>query len=130
MRSSIRIVTLVFAAAVPLIHCGPATAASGRSPIVWRGHQYCLYERGWNGAGWYRCGFARKAGRGWGGPKGWAVANLEQQRGKGGPALSSGAHFERPPPTPPVSAPAIASERHVEPLRGGAAAGSPATPLR
>ena len=34
---------------------------------------------------------------------------------------SSGAYFERPP----VSAPSIATERYVEPLRGGPAAGSP-----
>lgn len=71
----------------------------------------------------YRCGFDKKARRGWGGPKGWA--------GAAGRQPSSGAWFELPPPAPPVSAPSIATERYVEPLRGGAAAGSPTGgPLR
>ncbi len=78
---------------------------------------YSIYE-GWNGAGWYRCGFENKNGKGWGGPKGW--------QGAARMPPSSGAWFELPPPAPPVSAPSIASERYVEPLRGGAAAGSPA----
>ena len=91
--------------------------------VVWQGHKYCWYDSGWNGAGWYRCGFDKKARRGWGGPKGWA--------GAAGRQPSSGAWFELPPPAPPVSAPSIATERYVEPLRGGAAAGSPTGgPLR
>ena len=91
--------------------------------VVSRGHKYCWYDEGWNGAGWYRCGFETRKGQGWGGPKGW--------KGAARILPSSGAWFELPPPTPPVSAPGIASERYVEPLRGGAAAGSPAGgPLR
>jgi hypothetical protein len=86
--------------------------------ITRHGHKYCWYEEGWNGAGWYRCGFEGRKGKGWGGPKGWEGA---AQVPRGG-----GAGFELPPPAPPVSAPGIASERYVEPLRGGAAAGSPA----
>ncbi|HEY7229246.1 MAG TPA: hypothetical protein VH558_02635 [Pseudolabrys sp.] len=90
--------------------------------IVRDGHKYCWYGEGWNGAGWYRCGFENRPGKGWGGPKGWESSDARQP--------SSGAWFELPPPTPPVSAPGIASERYVEPLRGGPAAGTPATPLR
>jgi hypothetical protein len=94
-----------------------------KAPVVWLGHIYCWYDTGWNGTGWYRCGFDQKAGHGWGGPKDWP--------GAAGKQPGSGAWFERPPPTPPVSAPSIATERYVEPLRGGAAAGSPAGgPLR
>src|SRR5690349_16742190 len=37
----------------------------------WRGQRYCWYNRGWRGAGWYRCGFSRRRGLGWGGPSGW-----------------------------------------------------------
>ena len=99
-----------------------AADSAPRAPVVWHGHSYCWYETGWNGAGWYRCGFNQEAGRGWGGPAGWP--------GAAGKTPSSGAWFERPPPTPPVSAPGIATERYVEPLQGGAAAGSPAVPLR
>ncbi len=103
----------------------PSMAAPDSAPagsVVWQGHRYCWSATGWNGAGWYRCGLEKKDGEGWGGPKGWPAAR--------GREPSSGAWFELPPPTPPVGAPGIASERYVEPLRGGAAAGSPATPLR
>jgi hypothetical protein len=100
-----------------------APDSTHKGPVVWQGRKYCWYDTGWNGDGWYRCGFDKKAGRGWGGPKGWP--------GAAGAHPSSGAWFELPPPTPPVSAPGIATERNVEPLRGGAAARSPAGgPLR
>ena len=96
-----------------------APESAHQPPVIWQGHRYCWHDSGWNGAGWYRCGFGRKTGRGWGGPQGWPGARP-----------SSGAWFEQLPPTPSVSAPSIATERNVEPLRGGAAAGSSATPLR
>jgi hypothetical protein len=62
--------------------------------------------------------YENRNGKGWGGPKGWQGAARMHP--------GSGAWFELPPPAPPVGAPSIASERYVEPLRGGAAAGSPA----
>ena len=34
-------------------------------------HNYCWYEDGWNGAGWYQCGYAGRKNYGWGGPYGW-----------------------------------------------------------
>jgi hypothetical protein len=34
-------------------------------------HNYCWYEDGWNGAGWYQCGYALLKDQGWGGPYGW-----------------------------------------------------------
>src|SRR5262245_65928769 len=37
----------------------------------WRGHRYCWSNRGWRGAGWYRCGWQWRSGGGWGGPGGW-----------------------------------------------------------
>ncbi len=36
-----------------------------------RGQNYCWYEDGWNGSGWYMCGYAARKGYGWGGPNGW-----------------------------------------------------------
>src|SRR5262249_5438223 len=35
------------------------------------GHRHCWYARGWNGPGWYWCGYGRRHGRGWGGGEGW-----------------------------------------------------------
>jgi hypothetical protein len=38
---------------------------------VYRGRKHCWYRSGWNGAGWYRCGYATRRGYGWGGVAGW-----------------------------------------------------------
>jgi len=32
------------------------------------GSRYCWPDNGWNGSGWYRCGYAERHGQGWGGP--------------------------------------------------------------
>lgn len=56
---------------------GPLRAAESELPAVqtvqfmWRGRRYCWYSHGWRGPGWYRCGFQRRRGLGWGGPSGW-----------------------------------------------------------
>jgi hypothetical protein len=39
--------------------------------FTFRGHRYCWYNAGWRGPGWYRCGFQRRRGLGWGGALGW-----------------------------------------------------------
>jgi hypothetical protein len=114
--SNVTLVAATFALATASI-AAPNTA--DESPVISRGHKYCCWhDSGWNGVGWYRCGFANRAEHGWGGPEGWPALVRE-------PLPGSGAWFERPPPTPPVGAPSIASERYIEPLRGGSAAGSP-----
>lgn len=51
-------------------------ALSQSSPVetvqfFWGGQRYCWYDFGWQGPGWYRCGFAWRTGFGWGGPVGW-----------------------------------------------------------
>jgi hypothetical protein len=38
---------------------------------VHEGRRYCFYFEGWQGPGWYRCGFAWRRGLGWGGGYGW-----------------------------------------------------------
>jgi hypothetical protein len=38
---------------------------------VYRGRSYCWYNHGWNGPGWYWCGYDTRRGYGWGGPRGW-----------------------------------------------------------
>jgi hypothetical protein len=35
------------------------------------GSDYCWYDDGWRGPGWYWCGYAYRTGYGWGGPLGW-----------------------------------------------------------
>jgi hypothetical protein len=35
------------------------------------GYDYCWYNDGWRGPGWYWCGYAYRPGFGWGGPIGW-----------------------------------------------------------
>lgn len=39
--------------------------------FFWRGREYCWYEYGWRGPGWYWCGYRLRRGFGWGGPLGW-----------------------------------------------------------
>ena len=39
--------------------------------FVYNGRQYCWYEDGWRGPGWYWCGHAYHEGVGWGGAYGW-----------------------------------------------------------
>jgi hypothetical protein len=35
------------------------------------GREYCWYDEGWMGPGWYWCGYAYRVGFGWGGALGW-----------------------------------------------------------
>jgi len=35
------------------------------------GQDYCWYDDGWNGPGWYVCGYGYDDGYGWGGGEGW-----------------------------------------------------------
>src|SRR5260370_28631184 len=39
--------------------------------FVFQGRSYCWYVNGWNGPGWYWCGYAWQVGVGWGGAAGW-----------------------------------------------------------
>jgi hypothetical protein len=39
--------------------------------FFWSGHNYCWYDDGWNGPGWYWCGMYLQRGIGWGGGYGW-----------------------------------------------------------
>lgn len=42
-----------------------------KAQFVYRGRRHCWYPSGWQGAGWYRCGYRWRRGYGWGGPRGW-----------------------------------------------------------
>ncbi|HTS41286.1 MAG TPA: hypothetical protein VMH84_12185 [Xanthobacteraceae bacterium] len=39
--------------------------------FIFGGHRHCWYTRGWNGPGWYWCGYSHRHGHGWGGAEGW-----------------------------------------------------------
>ena len=39
--------------------------------LVWHGRRYCWYDDGWQGPGFYWCGYAWREGLGWGGGSGW-----------------------------------------------------------
>lgn len=58
------------------------------------GHNYCFYDNGWNGPGWYWCGdYAYQYGAGWGGPVGW---NNWSWRGGFAPGYRHGWHGTPP----------------------------------
>ncbi len=42
-----------------------------QAQFLWSGRNYCWYDFGWRGPGYYWCGYARRRGYGWGGPEGW-----------------------------------------------------------
>ena len=66
----------------------PAAPPDGLEEVqyIWRGRSYCFYFDGWNGPGWYRCGWRHRRGMGWGGPMGW----------RGWDAPRGGIYRERP----------------------------------
>jgi hypothetical protein len=39
--------------------------------FFWGGRNFCWYDGGWSGPGWYWCGYAWRRGYGWGGGYGW-----------------------------------------------------------
>jgi len=46
-------------------------AVTQEAAFVFGGHRHCWYARGWNGPGWYWCGYSHRKDRGWGGNEGW-----------------------------------------------------------
>ena len=74
---------LAVAAGISLPLAGSAEAATvgalpttGFLPIenaqmIYLGHNFCWYDGGWQGPGYYWCGYAWNHGAGWGGGEGW-----------------------------------------------------------
>ena len=48
-----------------------AAAQVERVQFLFGGRNYCWYDDGWRGPGWYWCGYAFRRGFGWGGGVGW-----------------------------------------------------------
>jgi hypothetical protein len=74
---------LAIAAGFALPLAGSAEAAIGgalpsteilpveNAQFFFGGQNYCWYDDGWQGPGWYWCGYAWNNGQGWGGREGW-----------------------------------------------------------
>ena len=75
------------AAPQPLLIAQPDRAGDvvtlDKVQYFWGGRRYCWYE-GWNGPGYYWCGYGWRRGYGWGGGYGW--------RGWGGGYRGGGYH--------------------------------------
>ena len=64
------------------VQAAPAGASSGfqsalgeglveNVQYIYGGRNYCWYDDGWHGPGWYWCGYRLRQGFGWGGERGW-----------------------------------------------------------
>ena len=61
--------------------------------FIFGGRNYCWYDNGWRGPGWYWCGYELRRGFGWGGGVGWN--NWHHRPGHGGhhrPGHGGGGH--------------------------------------
>ena len=80
----LRSLVVALAATAAVVIGGNARAASMSAPAAmrtaadslkitenvqffWSGHNYCWYDDGWNGPGWYWCDMYLQSGIGWGG---------------------------------------------------------------
>jgi hypothetical protein len=82
---------LAIAAGFALPLAGSAEAAMGgalpstqilpieNAQFFYLGHDFCWYDGGWQGPGWYWCGYAWNNGQGWGGGEGWQGWNRGQR---------------------------------------------------
>src|SRR5580692_11479024 len=59
--------------ALPVSHFMPTALPSDveQAQFVFGGQNYCWYDNGWRGPGFYWCGYAWRRGLGWGGGAGW-----------------------------------------------------------
>ncbi len=65
-----------------------------RVQFIFGGRTFCWYDIGWQGPGFYWCGYAERRGFGWGGGagwNGWRHGSLAGPSNRGSPGRSSGA---------------------------------------
>lgn len=75
IAASIALGASLFAApALAIPSGGPAStlpAATEQVQFFFGGRNYCWYDNGWHGPGFYWCGYSWRRGYGWGGGAGW-----------------------------------------------------------
>lgn len=49
----------------------PVASDVQQAQFAFGGRNYCWYDAGWHGPGFYWCGYAYRRGQGWGGGHGW-----------------------------------------------------------
>jgi hypothetical protein len=76
----------ILSAGIPSIQIAPMENAQ----FFFGGQNYCWYDAGWQGPGWYWCGYANRRGLGWGGGAGFH--GWQRGGGRGG----HGGHVGRP----------------------------------
>ena len=82
--------------AAPIVAPGAIRAATDSLKLTenvqffWNGYDYCWYDDGWNGPGWYRCGMYLQSGIGWGGGYGWHNWRGGHRGGRGGGGRGGG----------------------------------------
>ena len=82
--------------AAPIVAPGAIRAATDSLKLTenvqffWNGYDYCWYDDGWNGPGWYRCGMDLQSGIGWGGGYGWHNWRGGHRGGRGGGGRGGG----------------------------------------
>jgi len=70
------------------------------APFFFGGRDFCWYDDGWNGPGWYWCGYGYRHGYGWGGGegfRGWGQHRYEHDwhpHGGGGHPGPGPHHFD------------------------------------
>ena len=71
--------------------------------FLFGGHDYCWYDDGWRGGGWYWCGYGHREGYGWGGGEGfngWSQHRYERDwhghmdHGDHGGHMEHGGHMD------------------------------------
>jgi hypothetical protein len=110
--------TLAIAAGLALPLAGSAEAAMGgalpstqilpveQAQFFFLGHNFCWYDDGWQGPGWYWCNYAWSTGYGWGGGDGWHGWNRGQWHGnRGQHVIPPRDHVGAPPLVQPVRPP-------------------------
>ena len=114
------------ARATPLATAGKLGRAADRLSLVeqtqfiFEDKEYCWYESGWNGPGWYLCGYNMNRGSGYGGPSGWHDWDRNHPPHRvHGPGSSHNPIVNQPQPSSPVVWCTINRVRVKSPACGG-----------
>jgi hypothetical protein len=74
----------------------PAIGQVENAQFFFGGRNYCFYDNGWSGPGWYWCGYGARNGFGFGGGPGWNGWHRGGRGFGGGGHFGGGRHFGGP----------------------------------